>query len=54
MFVHENKVLLLFQFKEQMFNLSIKSECEFQKSKLASPMNISTLVQTKEGMSEIY
>ena len=49
MFVHENKALLLFQFKEQMFNLGIESECEFRKSKSASPMNTSTLVQTKEG-----
>ena len=53
MFVRENKALLLFQFKEQMFNLSIESECEFRKSKPASPMNTSTLVQTKEGVSEI-
>ena len=53
MFVCENKALLLFQFKKQMFNLGIKSECEFRKSKLALPMNMSTLVQTKEGMSEI-
>ena len=53
MFVRENKALLLFQFKEQMFNLGIESEREFRKSKPASPMNTSTLVQTKEGVSEI-
>ena len=53
MFVCENKTLLLFQFKEPMFNLSIESEHEFQKSKPVSPMNMSTLVQTKEGVSEI-
>ena len=42
-----------FNSKKQMFNLGIKSEHEFQKSKPALSMNTFTLVQTKEGVSEI-
>ena len=53
MFVCENKALLLFQFKEQMFNLDIKSECEFQKSKLTSPMHMFNLDASKKRSVEM-